>query len=342
MPSNWLYIDTNFPAFTREESADEKISTIQNYLYMLVEQLRYSLHNLDMANMNGTALANYTRSITDPIYAKIQDSDGNIAQLQLEASGLSLRLSNAEGDITSLGVTAKGLATRIANAEGDITSLGVTAQGLAARIANAEGDITTLDATAKGITTRVGNAEGALSTLQQTVNGFKLTATDNGSSTTFTLTSTGISVSTTVGSVAAAQATANSAASTASAALSRANTARTTAQQIANGLYEGTFINGNIIYAPSIYAGGGGGKVVGIDDDGITIYAGDETEMVLRISGYESGFGVMDRASLTTGYNTLAISAPDVVIGGGTLRFDKSQRINFAGAVVENLTVYFS
>lgn len=342
MPSNWLYIDTNFPAFTSEESSEEKINTIQNYLFMLVEQLRYSLHNLDTKNMNATALAKYTGSITDPINAKIQDSEGHIAQLQLDAKSLLLRMSNAEGDITSLGVTAQGLAVRVANAEGNITSLGVTAQGLAARITNAEGDITALDATAQGITTRVGNTEGALSTLQQTVNGFKLTATDNGSSTTFTLTSTGISVSTTVGSVAAAQATANSASSTASTALSRANTARTTAQQIANGLYEGTFINGNIIYAPSIYAGGGGGKVVGIDSKGITIYAGRDTEPVLSISGSESSPGVMDIANITTGYNTLNISAPYMFIGGGSLLFNKGQRIDFSGAVVENLTVYFS
>ena len=40
MPSNWLYIDTNFPTFTGEASPNVKITTIQNYMYMLVEQLR--------------------------------------------------------------------------------------------------------------------------------------------------------------------------------------------------------------------------------------------------------------------------------------------------------------
>ena len=44
MPSNWLYIDSNFPTFTGEESLKEQVTTIQNYMYMLVEQLRYTLH----------------------------------------------------------------------------------------------------------------------------------------------------------------------------------------------------------------------------------------------------------------------------------------------------------
>ena len=51
MPSNWLFVDTNFPTFTGEESTDEKISTMQNYMFMLVEQLRYSMQHLDSSNI---------------------------------------------------------------------------------------------------------------------------------------------------------------------------------------------------------------------------------------------------------------------------------------------------
>ena len=51
MPSNWLYIDTNFPAFTGEEAANEKIETVQNYLFLLVEQLRYTLRNLSLIHI---------------------------------------------------------------------------------------------------------------------------------------------------------------------------------------------------------------------------------------------------------------------------------------------------
>ena len=125
MPSNWLYIDTNFPTFTGEESSEEKITTIQNYMFMLVEQLRYSLHNLDLSNMNKTAVERYETSITEPIYARIEDSEENIADLALTAEGLGLRLSNAEGNITSLTATAEGLSIQISDAEDDILQLGI-------------------------------------------------------------------------------------------------------------------------------------------------------------------------------------------------------------------------
>ncbi len=174
MPSNWLYIDTNFPTFTGEESPNEKITTIQNYMYMLVEQLRYSLHNLDLTNMNKTAVKRYETSLTEPIYARIEDDEGRIAQLALEAGGLALRLSTAEGNITQLGVTADGLALQISDAEDDILQLGITADALAVQI---------------------GDANGRISSLQQTVDSFALTVSNGSTSSRMYLTANGVAIS---------------------------------------------------------------------------------------------------------------------------------------------------
>ena len=109
MPSNWLYIDTNFPSFTQKESANDKIETMQDYLFMLVEQLRYTLHNLDLSNMNKAAADGFVKTITDPIYGEIADAEGNITQIALAAEGLAGRISDAEGNITQLQATATGL-----------------------------------------------------------------------------------------------------------------------------------------------------------------------------------------------------------------------------------------
>ena len=109
MPSNWLYIDTNFPSFTQKESASDKIETMQDYLFMLVEQLRYTLHNLDLSNMNKTAADEFVKQITDPIYGEIKDAEGNITQVALVAEGLAARIGDAEGNITQLQATAQGL-----------------------------------------------------------------------------------------------------------------------------------------------------------------------------------------------------------------------------------------
>lgn len=190
MPSNWLYIDTNFPSFTQKESDGEKIETMQDYLFMLVEQLRYTLRNLDLKNMNKAAMNGFLQNIREPIYAKIEDTDKNVNELSITAKGLSARISNAEGNITQLGATADGLAARISSAEGNITQLGATANGLSARISSNEGSITNLTADVNGIRTQVSGKIGtseAQTLIDQSLNGITLSATSGESGTIFKL-----------------------------------------------------------------------------------------------------------------------------------------------------------
>ena len=103
MPSNWLFVDTNFPTFTGEESTEDKISTMQNYMFMLVEQLRYSMHHLDSSNVRSIDMDKtkiYSGGIelmtmiesgekmsvmqqrVDEIYAAVMDS-GDLAEIVL-------------------------------------------------------------------------------------------------------------------------------------------------------------------------------------------------------------------------------------------------------------------
>ncbi len=184
MPSNWLYIDTNFPSFTQKESDGEKIETMQDYLFMLVEQLRYTLRNLDLKNMNKAAMYGFLQNIREPIYAKIEDTNKNVNELSITAQGLSERISSAEGNITQLGATADGLAAEIRNVKGDITSLGARADGLAAEIKNAKGDITQLGVRADGLAARIGDAEGNITQLQATATGLQASISNLNSSVT--------------------------------------------------------------------------------------------------------------------------------------------------------------
>ena len=129
MASNWLYIDTNFPTFTGEESTEEKVTTIQNYMFMLVEQLRYTLHNLDLTNMNAAAVAEHEDTLTSPIYASLRDADENIAQLAVTAAGIATRVTDAEGDISSLQQTASAIASVVSDQSGQISALVQTVEG---------------------------------------------------------------------------------------------------------------------------------------------------------------------------------------------------------------------
>lgn len=169
MPSNWLYIDTNFPSFTQKESASDKIETMQDYLFMLVEQLRYTLHNLDLSNMNKTATDEFVKQITDPIYGEIKDAEGNITQVALVAEGLAARIGDAEGNITQLQATAKGLQASVSNLNGSVTNLTADVNGIRTQVRG-----------------KIGTSE-AQTLIDQSLNGITLSATSGESGTIFKL-----------------------------------------------------------------------------------------------------------------------------------------------------------
>lgn len=179
MPSNWLYIDTNFPSFTQKESANDKIETMQDYLFMLVEQLRYTLHNLDLSNMNKAAADGFVKQITDPIYGEIKDAEGNITQVALVAEGLAARIGDAEGNITQLQATAKGLQASVSNLNGSVTNLTADVNGIRATVR------TKIDATQ------------AQSIFDQSATGFTLGATSGENGTIFKLNYNGVQVAST-------------------------------------------------------------------------------------------------------------------------------------------------
>lgn len=179
MPSNWLYIDTNFPSFTQKESVNDKVETMQDYLFMLVEQLRYTLHNLDLSNMNKTAADEFVKQITDPIYGEIKDAEGNITQVALVAEGLAARIGDAEGNITQLQATAQGLSASISNLNGSVTNLTADVNGIRATVS------TKIDATQ------------AQSIFDQSATGFTLGATSGENGTIFKLNYNGVQVAST-------------------------------------------------------------------------------------------------------------------------------------------------
>ena len=179
MPSNWLYIDTNFPSFTQKESVNDKVETMQDYLFMLVEQLRYTLHNLDLSNMNKTAADEFVKQITDPIYGEIKDAEGNITQVALVAKGLAARIGDAEGNITQLQATAKGLQASVSNLNGSVTNLTADVNGIRATVR------TKIDATQ------------AQSIFDQSATGFTLGATSGENGTIFKLNYNGAQIAST-------------------------------------------------------------------------------------------------------------------------------------------------
>ena len=57
MPDRMHILDTGFPNFTGYESTEDKLDAIRNYLYLLIEELRYLLRHLDAGNFTESGLA---------------------------------------------------------------------------------------------------------------------------------------------------------------------------------------------------------------------------------------------------------------------------------------------
>lgn len=175
MPSNLLNADTSFPQFTEGQSDKEKIEKITSYLFMLLEQLRYSLSNLDKENFNDAGFDEIVDIITEPVYIQLADDEQRITALQVTAQGLSARISDAEGNITALTATSTSLTSRISSAEGSISTLQQTATSLTSRISDAEGNISTLSQTVNGMTLSVSNGSSS-STIRLMANGVQLSS----------------------------------------------------------------------------------------------------------------------------------------------------------------------
>lgn len=135
MPSNFLYIDTNFPTFTGEETSEEQIDSMLNYLRILVEQLRYTLNNLDLDNFNSKAILDWSEASKEDIQQELVTLATQLNQTNQTVAGLSRRVSNLEG-----------LQNRVADAEEAIEELQTTARDHGTRLTAAEGDIDDLQA----------------------------------------------------------------------------------------------------------------------------------------------------------------------------------------------------
>ncbi len=215
MPSSILNTDIMYPNLNGK-TTEQQVFTIMNYLYMLKEQLTYSLSNLGLGNMNPTSFDEMAGIITQPVFvqlndqagnlaeltvtvgrvsSQLEDAEGNISTLQQTAENLSARLTDTEGNVSSLFVTAESLSSSIQDVEGNVSTLFQTSTSLTSRISTAEGNISTLQQTATSLTSRVGTLEGDYTEISQTVNGLTFSATNGSSSSTLRLMSNGVQLS---------------------------------------------------------------------------------------------------------------------------------------------------
>ena len=113
MPGNLHFFDTTLPraADANGKSVEEQLAGIYNYLYMLLEQLRYTLANLDSSNFNTAAFAPIADTIRKVDGLKIVvGAEGNEMTFSLTANGLvissarQVELYSITGELPPVGV----------------------------------------------------------------------------------------------------------------------------------------------------------------------------------------------------------------------------------------------
>lgn len=176
MPGNLLNADISFPDLTGEQSTQEKFRLVENYLYMLLEQLRYSFGNIGMENFNDSELDSLVNLITEPIYVQLEDEAGNIASIAATAEQLVSRMTDAEGNISVLQQTSTSIISQVSDLEGNVSTLHQTSQSLTAQVSNVKGDVAKISVTVSGITQSVSDLETGMSqTLRISPNGVTIT-----------------------------------------------------------------------------------------------------------------------------------------------------------------------
>ena len=178
MPTTFQLVETTFPNGEGKDT-QEQINGVYDYLFVLLEQLRYTLFNLDGSNINQNALSEFIKNISEPIYAKIEDTDKNVNELSITAKGLAGRISDAEGNITQLGVTAQGLQASVSGLDGSVTNLTADVNGLRATVSGK------IDGTA------------AQTLIDQNLNQITLAATSGSNGTVFALNKNGVQIAST-------------------------------------------------------------------------------------------------------------------------------------------------
>lgn len=97
MPNAFLSIETNFPTFNADQKTEDKIDSMVNYLFILVEQLRYTLNNLDLKNFNQTALTNFAADTTEEVVEAVTTLATHLNQTDQNVNSLARRVATVEG-----------------------------------------------------------------------------------------------------------------------------------------------------------------------------------------------------------------------------------------------------
>ena len=165
MANSIFLSEERLPRFLESRSTEEKLTEMEDYLYLVSEQLRYMLQNLDERNFNTAGL---TR-IEAPLYARISDAEGMLrTELDITAGTLRAEMSAALEGYETTSAAAQLLADAKVYADGAVSSL---SQSVASTYQTRAGmsSYETVTAAAQLLINAKSYADSAVATLSQSV-----------------------------------------------------------------------------------------------------------------------------------------------------------------------------
>lgn len=126
MPTPFFEADTGFPQFNGEETNTEKIEKIENYLFILLEQLRYSLSSLDTSNFSESGLSEIGSIITEPFTVRLDSLGETVGEMASgEFTQIDINLGTLSSTIGTLNNTINdpdtGLVSSLSSLQQDVS-----------------------------------------------------------------------------------------------------------------------------------------------------------------------------------------------------------------------------
>ena len=169
MPGQWTSIETNFPTFTGEEPVEERLSALYNYMYIMTEQLKYNLSNLNSENFNATALQQLTQNASteaaNAVAAELEKIAAQYTQINARVEGLSGSMASLQRRVTEIESAQGGIDGRVGLLEAALSEEG----DFQKRLRTLEEDVPLLEGKISGedgLEGRVEAAEKAVTDLQ--------------------------------------------------------------------------------------------------------------------------------------------------------------------------------
>ena len=112
MPVSLLNTDTSFPTFEGGVSVEKRVEVLTNYLYMLLEELRYTFSNLGEENFNDEGLKDLSIKVAEPIELRVQSTEKSLAEIKISSDKNETFISQMvssigeDGEVTAASIVA--------------------------------------------------------------------------------------------------------------------------------------------------------------------------------------------------------------------------------------------